>query len=134
MPPNEQATRWHTMPSKSILYTQLDPGIRELVRWLVEYNGCDTTDSGDGEYKGKHGWEPGSYLTVPHVFIQCDSAVHAENLVNRLYTQLVSGNYDHSVHEMPEGKCIQATYGPGGPWLVSVLGFTNVDVPVKVLR
>jgi len=44
-------------------YTQLDPGIRKLVKLLRE-NGFETTDSGDGKTKGDLG------LDYPHVHIK----------------------------------------------------------------
>lgn len=53
-----------TEPTADVPYEQLDPGIRETVRWLNN-RGFKTTDSGDGRTK------PRSARTVegPHVFI-----------------------------------------------------------------
>jgi hypothetical protein len=46
-------------------YDEIDPGIRETVRWLRSL-GFDTTDSGDGKSKPR---DPGEVLDFPHVFM-----------------------------------------------------------------
>lgn len=56
----------------AVPYDDLDPGIRQVVRWLND-NSFVTTDSGDGVSK-PHADE---VLDVPHVSIRCE----AETLV-----------------------------------------------------
>jgi len=50
-------------------YDDLDPGIREMVRWLRTL-GFNTTDSGDGVTK-KEAIADGDALDMPHVAITC---------------------------------------------------------------
>lgn len=53
-----------------IKYELLDPGIREVVRFLVA-QGFHTTDSGDGESKRAKGWtDEDGLIPFPHVIIQ----------------------------------------------------------------
>lgn len=112
--------RWRCYDAEALDFDVLDPGIRELVRWLVDH-GFVTVDSGDGVFKGENGWEPGTFLDVPHVYIQCESATEAQSTVDALHEAL-------SPYEEGD-RHISASYGPGGPWLVAVHGFTNEDVP-----
>lgn len=49
-------------------YDKLDPGIREVVRFLVDM-GFHTTDSGDGKFKYEHGWEEDELVPYPHVYM-----------------------------------------------------------------
>lgn len=117
-----EPSRWACFPAESLDYAVLDPGIRDLVRWLVT-SGYVTVDSGDGKYKGECGWEEGSYLDVPHVYIEVESATEAEAAVDALHQALspyVEGD-----------RGVSASYGPGGPWLVGLHGFTNDDVPAE---
>lgn len=66
-------------------YEELDPGIRETVRWLNE-NQFITTDSGDGVTKVGSDME--GVIEEPHVMIRCASASSmindAFNLANLL--------------------------------------------------
>lgn len=69
-------------------YEALDPGIREVVRYLRGL-GYDTTDSGDGESKLVDGYDPACVLDVPHVAIAwrldlSDIISHARHLRDRL--------------------------------------------------
>ena len=51
-------------------YKELDPGIRQTVRWL-RANGFQTTDSGDGRSKALV-IADGEALDFPHVFMRVD--------------------------------------------------------------
>lgn len=65
-------------------YSQLDPGIRRLVRWLHD-NGYKTTDSGDGVTKFKRRDElrervlDGDYLDATSAAAELDDAIDACN-------------------------------------------------------
>lgn len=50
-------------------YQELDPGIRQVVRWLND-NGFRTTDSGDGKTKYVEGEEPCCALPFPNVALK----------------------------------------------------------------
>lgn len=50
-------------------YEDMDPGIRQTVRWLNN-NGFITTDSGDGKTKYADGEEPCCAMPFPNVAIQ----------------------------------------------------------------
>ncbi len=62
--------------SDAVPYDDLDPGIRELVRWLND-NGFETTDSGDGKSKFKVEDPPCCAVSFPNVAIRVD----VENLI-----------------------------------------------------
>lgn len=60
------------MDADEIDYDKLDPGIREVVRWLNSKH-FDTTDSGDGKYKLEHGWSAEEIVPMPHVYMKVPS-------------------------------------------------------------
>lgn len=52
-------------------FDKLDPGIHEVVRWLVSKN-FKPTDSGDGRFKLEHGWSEDEVIPYPHVHMVAD--------------------------------------------------------------
>lgn len=69
-----ERSRWWCFAPAEIEYELLDPGVREVVRWLVAL-GFHTTDSGDGEHKRDHGWtEEGGLVPFPHVYMHVEPA------------------------------------------------------------
>jgi hypothetical protein len=90
-------------------YDDLDPGIRNVVRWLFD-NGFNPTDSGDGVSKGDAG------LDYPHVFMVAHGHLEAE--VERLDAFL----RDRGIKV--EGS-VQGNYAPGGPAIVVLTGVTD---------
>jgi hypothetical protein len=82
-------------------YDLLDPGIREVVRWLRD-NGFETTDSGDG--KSKPADE--RVLDYPHVFM-----VTTQNSMRSTVLSLASMVVnDLGIKPVPYGA-------DGGPWI-----------------
>jgi hypothetical protein len=80
-------------------YTELDPGIRNVVRFLWNH-GYNTTDSGDGVTKGSYGeTEPHVYMTLPS---HCDICLEADKLKKLLEA--------HGT--LPEDVRIETTYSP----------------------
>lgn len=58
-----------------INYDELDPNIRNTVRWLRSH-GFNTTDSGDGKSKLKTGeFDDNDLINIPHVAMTADPAV-----------------------------------------------------------
>jgi hypothetical protein len=111
------------MPN-SVPYDDLDPGIRQVVR-LLNANGFDTVDSGDGRTKFTDdgeplpGWESDPdqgfdcVIPHPHVFMQ----VGVEKLgseCDRLRDLLVSHgvSLDAVGPDGDDGVSIQGTYDP----------------------
>ena len=117
-----------------IPYDDLDPGIREVVRWLNEA-GFPTMDSGDGKAKfdddGNElpGWEGGTCgYGVPHAII----AVHphmlveqADDLVRALRSQV--GITVQATSPDGSGVEVQANYDPANGIAVVVLSGLDDD-------
>jgi hypothetical protein len=109
------------MPNE-VLYDDLDPGIREVVRWLND-NDFDTCDSGDGKAKfGEDGkplpeWDTGpdaEYDCVnpfPHVAMRVptDRLVHE---CDRLRDLLTARGVPLEVQGLGDSVSIQGTYDP----------------------
>jgi hypothetical protein len=78
---------WCYEPSE-IRYDLLDPGVREVVIFLVS-RGFHTTDSGDGESKRAKGWtEEGGLVPFPHVYMDVEPGqidAESDRLVNSLF-------------------------------------------------
>jgi hypothetical protein len=121
----------------SVPYDELDPGIREVVR-LLNDNGFNTTDSGDG--RSKKGTEQEECMwEVPNVVILSRRNVlldEADALLELLKEQGVRCGPDLATVEelagpQPEGTefedgvLIQATYDPDGHSAVILL--TGLD-------
>lgn len=94
-------------------YDDLDPGIRETVRWLRGL-GYETTDSGDGETKS----EEHRSVDGPHVFMRVDHRSVASD------ADLLFLSLRHAGIHATEGM-VQATYDPGSA--VQVLALFGVD-------
>lgn len=108
------------MNTDDINYDELDPGIRETVRWLRSLE-FETTDSGDGVTKGADGWE------TPHVYMQTDSR-HLLSDAHRLLFILNESRIE--VAEVGSAAVqIQATYDPANmsAWL-AVLGLDDAKL------
>lgn len=98
------------MPAGSIDYALIDPGVRNLVRWLNE-KGYATTDSGDGVTKPADGDEGAE--THPHVYIQTSRAQLLDT-ADRLKSDLASvGVHVDQMGPDMSSPSIQATYDPG---------------------
>jgi len=70
-------------------YDLLDPGIREVVRWL-RAAGFDTYDSGDGV--SKTDWiARGTAMRVPHVFIRTTPAAMTTDARDLLWAVRATG-------------------------------------------
>lgn len=110
------------MRTTEVPWDDLDPGIRRLVRLLVD-NDFETTDSGDGVSKfdadGKPlpGWESDDpsfewVMRVPHVWIRTEPAVLAA-ACNRLMGVLEDAGVTlKPIGFSEETPCIQGTYDP----------------------
>lgn len=73
-------------PVSEFANSELDPGIREVVR-LVQAAGFMTTDSGDGVSKPADWYETGEALPYPHVVVKSTPqrmVTDAHNLVDLL--------------------------------------------------
>jgi hypothetical protein len=112
-----------------INYDELDPGVRNLVRWLRHPDHCFyTTDSGDGVSKFKDDPDYAA-LPYPHVVIVVDDHSELCREADRLRQLLW---IDHGIEAKPMGPeddfCepnIQATYDPTDGTAVIIL--VNVD-------
>ena len=92
-------------------YDELDPGIREVVRFLHD-RGFRPTDSGDGKSKLEHGWALEDITPFPHVACVCDaSSLVAE--CNRMRDALLEAGVPLDVIGPEEGMpSIQGSYDP----------------------
>lgn len=99
-------------------YDEIDPGIRETVRWLYE-SGFEPCDSGDGvsKFTGlvEDPHDPGMFLRVPNVMM----AVSPDKLVSeadRLCGMLAGRGIVIDAMGPDEGQpSVQASYDPGRP-------------------
>lgn len=84
---SDQRSEFWCYDPHEVKYELLDPGIREVVRFLIA-QGFHTTDSGDGEHKRSRGWtEEGGLIPFPHVIIEvkpAEIAVACSDLVGVL--------------------------------------------------
>lgn len=113
----------------TVPYAELDPGIRETVRWLNE-NGFETTDSGDGKTKFEDGDAPCCAMDIPNVAIKVDR----ERLVaetDRLFALLTArgcGPVPAGPEVVPGEVNLQGFYDPtvgDGPAFILVLGLND---------
>lgn len=103
-------------------YDELDPGIRDTVRWLRD-RGFKTTDSGDGATKLLEIRDEEA-LPYPHVFMVVDDANDALDEAHRLVCEL----RDYGIPVCPVGMgttWIQLTYDPCSEVAVVELGDLN---------
>jgi hypothetical protein len=101
-----------------------DPGIREVVRWLLD-NSFETTDSGDGVTKPAAGDEDA--LTEPHVIIRArprSLSIEADRLARCLSTIGIA---------VQPGQ-VQASYDPADEVGVIILLGVNNDALVSWRR
>lgn len=130
-------------PRREPPYEELDPGVRETVRWLFE-QGFDPTDSGDGVSKGG-----GCSRPVPHVFMVVRQPGMLEQEVERLHRLLVAQGvqlYDGPMtpeeadelgvrwEGVPEGSVrgsLQGNYAPGGPAIIVLDGVNDVILGLR---
>lgn len=109
-------------------YEDLDPGIRETVKWL-QANNFNTTDSGDGKSKFEPGNEMDFALAFPHVAM----IVGVNDLIaeaDRLVLLLESVGLDLEASVEVEGQempliTVEATYSAIPQ--VGLLMLTGVD-------
>lgn len=121
-------------------YDELDPGIRETVRWLFEH-GFNPCDSGDGV--SKIGTLPGA-LDQPHVFMLVSKLERIEVEVDRLNMLLeAKGIHLHGLGPLTEEEAeelgvgfippqkgsvkgyLQGSYTPGGPATIELFGVND---------
>ena len=104
-------------------YSELDPGIREVVRWLRDA-GFKTTDSGDGVTKLAQGWPEDEVMAFPHVNIESSLAYMLKE-TNELIRML----YEKRIQIEPiggDGVSIQVTYDPAdGSASILLLGLND---------
>lgn len=104
-------------------YDKLDPGIREVVRWLVE-NGFEPSDSGDGKYKLEHGWSEEDIIPYPHVYMTIEPAGRLVAECSRLVACLSAKDIELVQAWTEEGKPhIECLYDPRA---AAVIGLFNV--------
>lgn len=99
-------------------YSILDPGIRDLVRWCRQM-GLETSDSGDGVSKPAEWYERGEAIRIPHVV-----GVGSQREIIRLAIK-----FHHALKPYPHDKTIEVSWQPIGCWMLTLMGFTNEDVP-----
>ncbi len=117
-----------------INYDELDPGIRETVRWLNDHM-YRTTDSGDGVTKLLQALEYGNEceaLPYPHVFMVCSPEMLVQS-ARRLLSDLRSigvtvGPVDR------DGVFIQATYDPANETGIIELVNLNDELLLEKLK
>jgi hypothetical protein len=98
--------------SDDLDYSQLDPGIREVVR-LVRSYGFVTTDSGDGVSKvAKHGPMDG-VLPFPHVVVRLDDEATMIAETKRL---------GRLAQEIGPTWHVEMSWSPGGPAVAMLIG------------
>lgn len=85
------------------IYAHLDPGIREIVRYLNDHNFA-TTDSGDGVSKPRFE----GVLPFPHVAVH--SVVYGMVSTARMVLRRLEIGADEGV--VPAGFRVQLTYDP----------------------
>jgi hypothetical protein len=102
--------------SDDLNYSNLDPGIRDVVRLLRE-RGFNTTDSGDGVSKvAKHGPMDG-VLPFPHVVALLDeeTMISETKRLGRLALEI--GSEWH----------VEMSWSPGGPAVAMLIGPERED-------
>jgi len=100
------------MCSTDVDYDSLDPGIREVVRWVNDH-GFATCDSGDGVTKlSDPAWDPDCINDVPHVVITVEP-VRLVSQARRLLAALrAAGVPVDRLTPDGSGVGIQASYDP----------------------
>ncbi len=122
-------------------YDELDPGIRETVRWLFN-NQFDPTDSGDGVSKPTGGnWcnqpHPHVYMTVREPDLLEGEVERLHLLLQQQGVRLFAGPMNPEEAEglgvkweaVPEGAvsgCLEGNYAPGGPAIIMLAGVNDV--------
>lgn len=110
------------MTTDTVPWDNLDPGIRRLVRLLVDH-GFETTDSGDGKSKfdadGKPlpGWESDDpsfewVMRVPHVFMRTDPGALASECDRLLRVLEDAGITINPIGPTDDAPSMQGTYDP----------------------
>ena len=100
---------------------ELDPGIRDVVRWL-RGNGWCTTDSGDGVSKP----EESRVFDAPHVVIVVDDPAELVDAADRLWAEVEALGVEEDPRVDDDGYPVnpldvQASYNPGQGGIVSLL-------------
>lgn len=103
---------------------ELDPGIREVVRYLNDHNFA-TTDSGDGVTKLAAGWPAEEVLDYPHV------AVHSEvyGMVGRARLVLRRLQIGADEGRVPAGFTVQLTYDPADDSAIIFVSWPAPNAP-----
>lgn len=99
-------------------YDELDPGIRETVRWL-QNQGFHTVDSGDGISKSET-YAEDEYLPFPHVAILTTPS-SLVGTANRLRSCLEQAGFSFDSADPSVGPFIEATYSPNDGTAVVLL-------------
>lgn len=99
------------MNGENLDYNEIDPGVRETVRWLRERHGFDTFDSGDGVSRIDPNLEDHEQLwgIMPHVGIRCEPE-ELISVADRLAAVCAEVGIEITPYE--DDPNIQATYNP----------------------
>lgn len=106
-----------------INYDELDPGIREVVRWL-RYLGFDTTDSGDGVTKVG---EMACAIAEPHVFMVVNDFELLDD-ADTLHTECSQLGLPAFDPNTMKGFKIEATYDPADASAILALYGVNDEM------
>lgn len=116
-------------------YDELDPGIRDVVRWLRGH-GFQTCDSGDGISKSVEWYVEGEALAEPHVFmvVPVDQIV-AEARRLRTLVESELGLVVTQPGEIKIGVTIEASYEPVSDLaIVGLFGVVNIQIESRASR
>lgn len=95
-------------------YHELDPGIREVVRWLRRA-GYVTCDSGDGISKFEHGYVglDGQVITDPEVLLDC-GVINEPHVIMHIPKGSLAAECDRLMASLTRLGIIVAALGPEG--------------------
>lgn len=135
------------MTTDTVPWDNLDPGIRRLVRLLIDH-GFDTTDSGDGvskfdaEGKPLPGWESDDpsfewVSRTPHVYMRTEPDALASECDRLLRVLFDAGVKVKSIGLTDDAPNIQGTYDPtirdfhnGRRYaIIALTGVSDADLP-----
>ena len=91
-------------------YDELDPGIRETVRFLRGL-GVETSDSGDGVTKIATGWDKAEAMDFPHVWAHYDNPIIAITRAKAIVRELRQMGVPLAANGTP-GVTISVAYDP----------------------
>jgi hypothetical protein len=115
-----------------INYRALDPGIREVVRWLRDH-GFNTTDSGDGVTKFAKLGEDACALRFPNAFMTVDSPRQLCPEADRLAALLAEAGV--TLGHRKGQPVIEASYSPaGGACIIALYGLDDAGLAKATRR